>query len=129
MPMFTRRLWSAMHLGGLSVREVAIRTWTKINEHEVLTRAAAITFYAIAALVPFLALVITLAAYFLPWIAPAAGSGGAGGVGPAGPPRRPLSPGAAPLLAPGPKPPPTGPPPGPLSFRVGGAPSLSSGPF
>ncbi len=78
MPLLTRRLWSALHLGGLSVREVAERTWTKINEHEVLTRAAAISFYAIAALVPFLALVITLTAYFLPWIAPGAGEGGPG---------------------------------------------------
>ena len=49
-----------MHLGGLTFREVCLRTWTKINEHEILTRAAAISFYALAALVPFLALVITL---------------------------------------------------------------------
>ena len=55
-----------MNLGGLSIREVAVRTWERIIEHEILTRAAAITFYAIAALVPFLALVITLTAYCLP---------------------------------------------------------------
>jgi membrane protein len=55
-----RRLLSAMHLGGLTFPEVCLRTWTKINEHEILTRAAAISFYALAALVPFLALVITL---------------------------------------------------------------------
>lgn len=61
-----RRLWAAFHLGGLSVREVVMRTWDRINRHEVLTRGAAITFYAIAALVPFLALVITLTAYLLP---------------------------------------------------------------
>ncbi len=61
-----RRLWAALHLGGLSFREVAVRTWDRMNEHEILTRAAAITFYAIAALVPFLALVITLTAYLLP---------------------------------------------------------------
>src|SRR5262245_41436293 len=63
----TARLCSAMNLGGLSVRETAVRTWARINEHEILTRAAAISFYAIAALVPFLALVITLGAYLLPW--------------------------------------------------------------
>ena len=43
------------------------------DEHEILTRAAAIAFYAIAALVPFLALVITLTAWFLPvatWVLP-----------------------------------------------------------
>ena len=61
-----RRLWAAFHLGGLSLREVAVRSWARINDHEILTRAAAITFYAIAALVPFLALVITLTAYLLP---------------------------------------------------------------
>ena len=58
-----------MHLGGLTFRDVCLRTWTKINEHEILTRAAAISFYALAALVPFLALVITLSAWFLPRIA------------------------------------------------------------
>ena len=61
-----RRLWAAFHLGGLSLREVALRTWTRIDEHEILTRGAAIAFYGIAALVPFLALVITLTAYLLP---------------------------------------------------------------
>jgi membrane protein len=61
-----RRLWAALHLGGLSSREVALRTWNRIYEHEILTRAAAIAFYGIAALVPFLALVITLTAYLLP---------------------------------------------------------------
>jgi len=61
-----RRLWAALHMGGLSLREVAVRTWDRFNDHEIFTRAAAITFYAIAALVPFLALVITLTAYLLP---------------------------------------------------------------
>ena len=56
MDLSKKRLLSAMHLGGLTPREVAIRTWAKIGEHEILTRAAAISFYAIAALVPFLAL-------------------------------------------------------------------------
>ncbi|MDR3618123.1 MAG: YihY/virulence factor BrkB family protein [Paludisphaera borealis] len=63
-----RRLFSAMNLGGLTLREALRRTWVKINEHEIMTRAAAITFYAIAALVPFLALVFLLAAYLLPWL-------------------------------------------------------------
>jgi len=64
-----RRLLSVMHLGGLTFREVCLRTWARINEHEILTRAVAISFYALAALVPFLALVITLSAWFLPRIA------------------------------------------------------------
>jgi membrane protein len=64
-----RRLFSAMNLGGLTLMEASRRTWAKIVEHEILTRAAAITFYAIAALVPFLALVFLLGAHLLPWIA------------------------------------------------------------
>jgi membrane protein len=78
-----RRLWAALHLGGLSPREVAIRTWNRINEHEILTRAAAISFYAIAALVPFLALVITLTAYLLPSPVRQAVGGTAKSTGPA----------------------------------------------
>jgi membrane protein len=80
MSFSKKRFWSAMNLGGLTSREAAIRTWAKIGEHEVLTRAAAIAFYAIAAMVPFLALVITLTAWFLPlatWVLPL-GEGGSG---------------------------------------------------
>jgi membrane protein len=62
----SRRLLAALSLGGLSIRELAVRTWNKMDEHEILTRAAAIAFYAIAALVPFLALVITMTANLLP---------------------------------------------------------------
>ncbi len=61
-----KRLLAALSLGGLSFKEAAIRTWNRMNDHEILTRASAITFYAIAALVPFLALMITLTAYLLP---------------------------------------------------------------
>src|SRR5262249_32104909 len=55
----------------------------------------------IAALVPFLALVITLTAYFLPGIAPGAGAGGGGtmGVGPADPLRDLLPADAASIVA------------------------------
>jgi membrane protein len=66
MGLSIRRLWSALCLGGLSPWEAAVRTWARIVAHEVLTRAAAIAFYAVAALVPFLALIITLAVYSLP---------------------------------------------------------------
>ncbi len=82
MSLSTMRFWSAMQLGGLTVREACLRTWKKMDEHEILTRAAAITFYAIAALVPFLALVITLSAYCLPWIPLNAGDDGTMSVGP-----------------------------------------------
>lgn len=63
-----RRFFSAMNLGGLTFKEAMLRTWNQLNEHELMTRAAAIAFYAIAALVPFMALVIMLAAHLLPWI-------------------------------------------------------------
>jgi membrane protein len=63
-----RRLFSAMNLGGLTLREALQRTWVRIDEHEIMTRAAAITFYAIAALVPFLALVVLIGAQLLPWL-------------------------------------------------------------
>jgi membrane protein len=68
MPGSSRRLWSAMNLGGLTFHEAAVRTWTKINDDAILTRAAAITFYAFAALVPFLGLFLALTAHWLPWI-------------------------------------------------------------
>jgi membrane protein len=107
-----------MHLGGLSVPVAAARTWTKINEHEVFTRAAAMTFYAIAALVPFLALVLTLTAYFLPWIAPGAGEGGTGVTGPADPLRELLPSDAASILSREIKRLQSGPPTGLVSFGL-----------
>jgi membrane protein len=82
MAMFNKRFWSAMNLGGLTVRETAVRTWRGMIDHEILTRSAAISFYAIAAVVPFLALVITLTAYCLPFIPTGAGAEGSTSVGP-----------------------------------------------
>jgi membrane protein len=64
----SKQLWPAAHLGGLTFSLAVRQTWASMTEHEILTRAAAITFYAIAALVPFLALSLTLTAYCLPWI-------------------------------------------------------------
>jgi membrane protein len=60
------RLREAFKLGGLSVRELTVRTWHKLNEHQILTHAAAVSFYAMLALVPFLGLVIFLTAQLLP---------------------------------------------------------------
>jgi len=60
------RLREALSLGGLSVRELAVRTWKKIEDNEIMTRAAAVAFYAMLALVPFLALVLFLTAQLLP---------------------------------------------------------------
>ncbi|WP_165072295.1 YihY/virulence factor BrkB family protein [Paludisphaera rhizosphaerae] len=69
MDATTRRFRSAMDLGGLTLREALRRTWIKLQEHELLTRAAAITFYAVASLVPFLGLFALLAAHVLPLVA------------------------------------------------------------
>jgi membrane protein len=60
------RLREAFSLGGLTPRELVLRTWEKINENEIMTRAAAVSFYAMLALVPFLALVLTVLVQLLP---------------------------------------------------------------
>src|SRR5205823_4369601 len=60
------RLREAFSLGGLSVPELFRRTGKAITEHEIMTRAAAVSFYAMLAAVPFLALVLTLAVHLLP---------------------------------------------------------------
>jgi membrane protein len=57
-----------MHLGDLSVRAVGAKTWNQIEHHAILTRAAAIAFYAVAALIPFMGLLIALTSRWLPWI-------------------------------------------------------------
>ncbi len=60
------RLREAFSLGGLTPRELAIRTWHAISTNEIQTRAAAVAFYAMLALVPFLGLVLVLASQLLP---------------------------------------------------------------
>jgi membrane protein len=70
------RLRQAISLGGLTPRELAVRTWEKSIENELMTRAAAIAFYAMMALVPFLGLVITLAVHLSPTIARHGGTNG-----------------------------------------------------
>ena len=66
--LISKRFWWAMHLGSLSVRTISVKIWHRIDDHAILTRAAAIAFYAIAALVPFMGLLIALTARWLPWI-------------------------------------------------------------
>jgi membrane protein len=70
------RLREALTLGGLSVRELVERTWNKINEHEIQTRAAAVSFYAMLACVPFLALLLTALVQLLPDLTGQSGSKG-----------------------------------------------------
>ena len=73
------RLRSALSLGGLSPRELAVRTWRSIDKNEIQTRAAAISFYAMLAMVPFIAVVLTLSIQLLPdltgWASKAEGLG------------------------------------------------------
>jgi membrane protein len=60
------RLRSALSLGGLTVRELAVKTWRAMDDHEIQTRAAAVSFYAMLAMVPFIGLVLTLSVQLLP---------------------------------------------------------------
>jgi membrane protein len=60
------RMREALSLGGLSVRELLSRTWKKILENEIMTRAAAVSFYAMLALVPFLGLVLSIVVDLMP---------------------------------------------------------------
>lgn len=64
------RLRSALRLGGLSPWQVATRTWEQMLDNEVMTRAAAIAYYAMLASVPFVAIVLTLAVQLLPDVTP-----------------------------------------------------------
>lgn len=52
--------------GKLTARELALKTWQHVNDHEIVTRANSIAFCAMMAAVPFLALVITIGVYLLP---------------------------------------------------------------
>jgi membrane protein len=55
-----------MTTGGLTLWQLVLRTWRGILDNELLTRASSVAFYALLALVPFLALVLTLAVQLLP---------------------------------------------------------------
>jgi uncharacterized BrkB/YihY/UPF0761 family membrane protein len=59
-----------IHLGGFSLRQLVLETWRRVDEQAVMTRAAAIAFYGIAALVPFMGLLIVLSAKALPFLGP-----------------------------------------------------------
>jgi membrane protein len=58
MSLTTIRLREAWNWGGLSTRELAVRTYTQMGKHETLDRAAALAFYAMGSLVPFLGLLL-----------------------------------------------------------------------
>jgi membrane protein len=55
------RLREAWNWGGLSARELAVRTYRAMDKHDTLNQAAVIAFYAMLSLVPLLSLTLTLA--------------------------------------------------------------------
>ena len=65
--MFNRlRPHTPMSLGGLSLRQLAVGMWQRMEEHDAMTWAAAVAFYAMLATVPFLALVLVAVVLRLP---------------------------------------------------------------
>ncbi len=67
-------LGSWFSLRGLAPGVLARRIWKKFDEYEIVTRAAAVTYYALTALVPFLAVLLTVAANLAPDLTGASGA-------------------------------------------------------
>jgi membrane protein len=61
MSLTKLRLREAWNWGGLSAKELAKRTWTEMDRHGTLDRAAVIAFYAMLALIPFIGVVLAIA--------------------------------------------------------------------
>jgi membrane protein len=61
MSITSIRLREAWNWGGLSARELAVRTWKAMDQHDTLNQAAVVAFYAMLSLVPLLGLVLALA--------------------------------------------------------------------
>jgi membrane protein len=57
---------TTMSLGGLSLRQIAVGMWKRMEEHDAMTWAAAVAFYAMLATVPFLAIVLVVSVLGLP---------------------------------------------------------------
>jgi membrane protein len=55
------RLSEAWNWGGLSTRELALRTYKAMEQHETLDRAAVLAFYALQSLVPLLGITLVIA--------------------------------------------------------------------
>ncbi|MFO0950706.1 MAG: YihY/virulence factor BrkB family protein [Isosphaeraceae bacterium] len=65
--------------GGLTPLQLARRTWAQASENQLTVHASAAAYYALTALVPFIGLLVTLAAHLVPDI-----TGGSGETGPGG---------------------------------------------
>jgi membrane protein len=66
-----------LSIGGIPPRELLQRTWSKLVENEILLRASAAAYYALTAFVPFLAVLVALAAHLAPDITGESGARGA----------------------------------------------------
>ena len=53
------KLLSLPTTGDLTIGELVSRTWRKFTEHDIATKAAAVAFYSMIAMVPLLAVVLT----------------------------------------------------------------------
>jgi membrane protein len=60
------RTHTPLSLGGLSLRQIAVEMWKRMEEHDAMTWAAAVAFYAMFATVPFLAIVLVVVVLRLP---------------------------------------------------------------
>ena len=61
MSLTSIRLREAWDWGGLSLKDLALRTYEAMDKHETIDRAAIVAYYAMLALVPYLGLVLTIA--------------------------------------------------------------------
>src|SRR5262249_6782113 len=61
MTLTSIRLKEAWNWGGLSFRELVVRTYKAIDQHDTLNHAAVVAFYAMLSLVPLLSLVLAFA--------------------------------------------------------------------
>jgi membrane protein len=61
MTLTSIRLKEAWNWGGLSFRELMVRTYRAMDEHDTLNQAAVVAFYGMMSLVPLLGLVLALA--------------------------------------------------------------------
>jgi membrane protein len=60
MAFYSVRLREAWNWGGLSFRELAVRTYKAVDQHDTLNQAAVVAFYAMLSLVPLLSLILVL---------------------------------------------------------------------
>jgi membrane protein len=61
MALSSIRLKEAWNWGGLSFRELVVRTYQAIDQHNTLNQAAVVAFYAMLSLVPLLGLILAFA--------------------------------------------------------------------